>query len=65
MTDPGTWSKAAQAKVAADGFVLASVSATPAQEFSAEQADKVTGAANVRLTTGEEADADPLIERRG
>jgi hypothetical protein len=65
MTDPSTWGRESQAKVAADGLMLESISAAPVQEFSAAKASAVTGDANTRLTTGEEADAEPLIKRRG
>lgn len=63
MTDPRTWSEEAQAKVAADGLIVESVNSEPAQEFNAVQASAVTGESNARLTVGEEADAEPLIER--
>lgn len=61
--------KATLAKAEAEGQCLrlagmGSGPALEAQDFSAVQASAVTGESNVRLTVGEEADAEPLIERK-
>ena len=60
--------KATLAKAEAEGYCLRSVGTDPVledQDFSAAQASAVTGESNARLTVGEEADAEPLIKRRG
>ena len=59
--------KVTLAKAEAEGQCLrlaGASAALEAQNFSAAKSSAVTGESNARLTVGEEADAEPLIERR-
>jgi hypothetical protein len=65
MIDLKSWGKPASEERIPEGECWCGVSSEPEQVFSAAKASAVTGDANARLTTGEEADAEPLIKRRG
>ena len=63
--DPRVRETLAKAEAEGQGLRLAGAgSVLEGQGFSAAQASAVTGESNARLTVGEEADAEPLIERR-
>jgi hypothetical protein len=65
MIDLKNWDKPVPEEQIPEGERWRGASSAPPQEFSAAKTSAVTGDANTRLTVGEEADAKPLIKRRG